>query len=143
MRPVSELDCSTIATQDRTADITSGQARAADIQSARSTLAEFLHRLQSIGLQPLRSSEAGLKRDLVALRRETEFYAQHGVRAEFVGHPLADQIPLEIDRDGARRALGLAPGARVITPRDQSLHPSEPVQPLTVGHRPGERCPVH
>jgi len=25
---------------------------------------------------------------------ETEFYSQHGVRAEFVGHPLADQIPL-------------------------------------------------
>jgi lipid-A-disaccharide synthase len=31
-----------------------------------------------------------------------------------VGHPLADQIPLDIDRDGARRALGLEPSARVV-----------------------------
>jgi lipid-A-disaccharide synthase len=38
---------------------------------------------------------------------ETEFYAQHGVRAEFVGHPLADEIPLHTDRAAARRALGL------------------------------------
>lgn len=45
---------------------------------------------------------------------ETEFYKSHGVRAEFVGHPLADQIPLTTDRLGARRALGLAPDATVI-----------------------------
>ena len=35
---------------------------------------------------------------LCLLPFETEFYAQHGVRAVFVGHPLADQIPLEVDR---------------------------------------------
>ena len=51
---------------------------------------------------------------LCLLPFETEFYSQHGVRAEFVGHPLADQIPLHIDRDGARRALGLDPAARVV-----------------------------
>src|SRR5580658_7730910 len=39
---------------------------------------------------------------------ECEFYSQHGVRAEFVGHPLADEIPLHTDRAAARRALGLA-----------------------------------
>ena len=44
---------------------------------------------------------------LCLLPFETEFYAQHGVHAEFVGHPLADQIPLDVDRDGARCALGL------------------------------------
>src|SRR2546422_6308382 len=38
---------------------------------------------------------------------EAKFYAQHGVRAAFVGHPLADQIPLEVDREAARRALGV------------------------------------
>ena len=44
---------------------------------------------------------------LCLLPFESEFYAQHGVRAEFVGHPLADQIPLTADRAAARRALGL------------------------------------
>ncbi len=58
----------------------------------------------------------GQSADLVLclLPFETEFYVRHGVRAEFVGHPLADQIPLEIDRDGARRALGIDAGARVV-----------------------------
>jgi lipid-A-disaccharide synthase len=51
---------------------------------------------------------------LCLLPFETEFYSRHGVRAEFVGHPLADQVPLDIDRDGARRALGLDPAARVV-----------------------------
>jgi lipid-A-disaccharide synthase len=45
---------------------------------------------------------------------ETEFYREHGVRAEFVGHPLADQIPLETDRAAARAALGLPAAATVI-----------------------------
>ena len=44
---------------------------------------------------------------LCLLPFETEFYAQHGIAAVFVGHPLADQIPLSVDREGARRALDL------------------------------------
>jgi lipid-A-disaccharide synthase len=51
---------------------------------------------------------------LCLLPFETDFYQQHGVRAEFVGHPLADQIPLEIDRATAREALGLAPSDVVV-----------------------------
>jgi lipid-A-disaccharide synthase len=51
---------------------------------------------------------------LCLLPFETEFYAQHGVRAEFVGHPLADQIPLEIDREAARRALGIDASSLVV-----------------------------
>jgi len=45
---------------------------------------------------------------------EPDFYREYGVRAAFVGHPLADQIPMDVDRAGARAALGITPGARVL-----------------------------
>jgi lipid-A-disaccharide synthase len=51
---------------------------------------------------------------LCLLPFESEFYAQHEVAAVFVGHPLADEIPLEIDRGAARRALGLAEEGSVV-----------------------------
>jgi lipid-A-disaccharide synthase len=38
---------------------------------------------------------------------EPAIYERHGVDARFVGHPLADAIPLEPDRAAARNALGL------------------------------------
>ena len=53
---------------------------------------------------------------------EPPIYARHGVDARFVGHPLADEMPLEPDRAQARTALSLAeerpvlallPGSRV------------------------------
>jgi lipid-A-disaccharide synthase len=58
----------------------------------------------------------GRSTDLVLclLPFEPPFYAGHGVQAEFVGHPLADQIPLEIDRAAARARLGLPDATRVI-----------------------------
>lgn len=63
-----------------------------------------------------RARKIGRACDLVLclLPFETAFYARHGVRAVFVGHPLADQIPLAIDRAGARAALGLSPSARIV-----------------------------
>jgi lipid-A-disaccharide synthase len=45
---------------------------------------------------------------------EPDFYREYGVRAAFVGHPLADQIPMDVDRAAARAELGLPPGARVL-----------------------------
>ena len=38
---------------------------------------------------------------------EPALLAQHGIEATYVGHPLANVIPLTPDRDAARRALGL------------------------------------
>ncbi|HLJ38546.1 MAG TPA: lipid-A-disaccharide synthase [Steroidobacteraceae bacterium] len=51
---------------------------------------------------------------LCLLPFEKSFYEEHGMAAEFVGHPLADQIPFDIDAGAARRALGIAPERRVI-----------------------------
>jgi len=38
---------------------------------------------------------------------ESDFYHRHQVPVAFVGHPLADRIPLDIDSQQARRELGL------------------------------------
>ena len=45
---------------------------------------------------------------------EPALLAQHGIAATYVGHPLANVIPLEPDRAAARLKLGLAPDARVV-----------------------------
>jgi lipid-A-disaccharide synthase len=49
---------------------------------------------------------------LCVLPFETKFYEQHDVNAKFIGHPLADAIPLEVDRAAARAALGLPQASR-------------------------------
>jgi lipid-A-disaccharide synthase len=46
---------------------------------------------------------------------EEEIYRQAGVPATYIGHPLAEQIPLEPDVAAARRELGLPPDAQVVT----------------------------
>jgi lipid-A-disaccharide synthase len=51
---------------------------------------------------------------LCVLPFESRFYDQHSVRAVFVGHPLADRIPLESPPGPARAALGLAAAAPTI-----------------------------
>lgn len=45
---------------------------------------------------------------------EPPIYAKHAVDARFVGHPLADAIPMEPDRTDAHRALGVDDVAPVL-----------------------------
>jgi lipid-A-disaccharide synthase len=51
---------------------------------------------------------------LCLLPFEPAFYREHAARAVYVGHPLADQVPLDADRAAARRELGLDPAATII-----------------------------
>ena len=45
---------------------------------------------------------------------EPALYATHGIQASFVGHPLADSIPLDVPRAESRRALGLSEADTVV-----------------------------
>ena len=45
---------------------------------------------------------------------EPDIYAAHGVDARFVGHPMADEMPLNPDRRAARQRLGLAAEGTVL-----------------------------
>ena len=58
-----------------------------------------------------RAEKIGHSADLVLclFPMEPAIYARHGVDARFVGHPLADAMPLDPDRAAARDALGLDP----------------------------------
>ncbi|MBV1930712.1 MAG: lipid-A-disaccharide synthase, partial [Porticoccaceae bacterium] len=62
---------------------------------------------------------------LTLLPFEAEFYKSHDVPVTFVGHPLADELPLLPDRDKARAELGLG---------DQD----KPLVALLPGSRKGE-----
>lgn len=45
---------------------------------------------------------------------EPELLARHGIAATYVGHPLANVIPVQPDRAAARTRLGLPPDATVV-----------------------------
>ncbi len=45
---------------------------------------------------------------------EPAIYAKHGIAASYVGHPLADAIPLDVPRAASRAALGLSDADTVV-----------------------------
>ena len=51
---------------------------------------------------------------LTLLPFEAEFYQQHQVPVAFVGHHLADEIPLDVDQQTARNTLHIARDAKVV-----------------------------
>ncbi|MBE9549753.1 MAG: lipid-A-disaccharide synthase [Proteobacteria bacterium] len=62
---------------------------------------------------------------------EPDFYREHGVDARFVGHPMADEIPLESDPARACAMLGL---------KQQSLDIDKPLnRPRYIALLPGSR----
>lgn len=62
----------------------------------------------------IKTIAAAVDHMLVLFPFEEQFYREHGVPVTFVGHPLADQLPLTPDQAGARAALGVAPDAQVV-----------------------------
>ena len=72
-----------------------------------------------------RAQKIGASADLVLclFPMEPPIYARHGIDARFVGHPMADEMPMEPDQAAARHALGLhihtpvlavLPGSRLV-----------------------------
>ena len=53
---------------------------------------------------------------------EPALFAQHGISATYVGHPLANVIPMQADRAGARHALGLSVTRPVVAILPGSRH---------------------
>ncbi|WP_034639256.1 lipid-A-disaccharide synthase [Chitinilyticum aquatile] len=64
--------------------------------------------------QRIKGIRAAVNHMLLILPFEQAIYDQAGVPATYVGHPLADQIPLVINKNAYREQLQLAEAARVI-----------------------------
>lgn len=73
-----------------------------------------------------RAQKIGASADMVLclFPMEPPIYARHGIDARFVGHPMADEMPMEPDQAAAREALG--------------LHAYTPVLAVLPGSRLGE-----
>lgn len=62
----------------------------------------------------VRTVAKSVDRILTLFPFEKEFYERHHVPARFVGHPLADEIPMRVDREPTRRELGLPVHGRIV-----------------------------
>jgi len=63
----------------------------------------------------IRKIQRAVSHMLLIFPFEEELYRQAGVPATYIGHPLAEQIPMTPDAAGARRQLGLPEDAKVVT----------------------------
>ena len=57
---------------------------------------------------------AAVSRMLVVFPFEQEIYERAGIPVSYVGHPLADELPMQSDMTGARRSLGIPEGMPVV-----------------------------
>ncbi len=62
----------------------------------------------------IKTIRAAVNHMLLLLPFEEAIYRKEGIPATYVGHPLADQIPLAVDRNAVRSMLEIPPGKRVI-----------------------------
>ena len=63
----------------------------------------------------IKSIRKAVSHMLVIFPFEQAIYQQAGVPVTYIGHPLAEMIPLQPDQEAARRALGIDAHARVVT----------------------------
>jgi len=81
---------------------------------------------------------------------EEQFFREHGIKARFVGHPLADIIPDSTDQGAARARLGLPLDAEIVAilPGSRASEVSRLAEPMVGaalwlgGRRPGVRFVV-
>lgn len=59
----------------------------------------------------VRSIRKAVDRLLAIFPFEPEFFQQHGITADYVGHRLADELPMQPDTEAAKTALGLDLGS--------------------------------
>lgn len=63
----------------------------------------------------IRKIQRAVSHMLLIFPFEEEIYRKAGVPATYIGHPLAEQIPMAPDVAGARRQLGIPEDAKVVT----------------------------
>lgn len=64
--------------------------------------------------QRVRKMQGNIDLMLTLFPFEARFYHEHGIAAEFVGHPLADEVSFDASRGSARQQLGLPLDAPIL-----------------------------